>query len=408
MLETVDTDQADLTTPRGFRAPGTSMLLAGTIVGAIAAYLFQALGNRTLGEAAFAPIAQLWTVFFILVTVALLPLEQYVTREASRGRRALRDDRRVIAVTALGTATVGGLVAIAFLDTLFAGDSLFIAYLVLLPIGYATVTVGKGVLAGHRRFALMGWLLFWEGAVRLLAAFVLIAIATSARSLAWAMVLAPLAALGTRFWRFDTETAVVETTRASGFLGAYMAGSGASQVLLAGAPLAIALLGGEPELVSTVFLTFTLFRGPLTLIYSLQGRILPFLVNIAEDGGGFRSITRRIVVAGLGLAVLGGGVGWVIGPEVVELLFGASPDRLVAALAAAGVVAASTTQVSGQVLVALGGTGRLATAWIAGLGAAVVTLPLTGLAPDRSVAIAFLTGELVALAVAAWMSIRSS
>ena len=187
-----------------------------------------------------------------------------------------------------------------------------------------------------------------------------------------------------------------------------MAGSGASQVLLAGAPLAIALLGGAPELVSTVFLTFTLFRGPLTLIYSLQGRILPFLVNIAEDGGGFRSITRRIVVAGLGLAVLGGGVGWVIGPEVVELLFGASPDRLVAALAAAGVVAASTTQVSGQVLVALGGTGRLATAWIAGLGAAVVTLPLTGLAPDRSVAIAFLTGELVALAVAAWMSIRSS
>ena len=408
MLETVDTDQTDLTTPRGFRAPGTSLLLAGTLAGAVAAYLFQAFGNRTLGEAAFAPIAQLWTVFFILVTVALIPLEQYVTREASRGRRVLRDDRRVIAVTALGTATVGGVVALAFLDTLFAGDSLFIAYLVMLPIGYATLTVGKGVLAGHRRFGLMGSLLFWEGAVRLIAAFVLIAIATSARSLAWAMVLAPFAAHGTRFWRFDAETADVEMTRASGFLGAYMAGSGASQLLLAGAPLAIALLGGAPELVSTVFLTFTLFRGPLTLIYSLQGRILPFLVNIAEDGGGFRSITRRIVVAGLALAVLGGAVGWLIGPEVVELLFSASPDRLVTALAAAGVVAASTTQVSGQVLVALGGTGRLAAAWIAGLGAAVVTLPVTGLAPDRSVAVAFLTGELVALAVAAWMSIRSS
>ncbi|MDH3251133.1 MAG: hypothetical protein OEQ47_19345, partial [Acidimicrobiia bacterium] len=86
MLETVDSDQADLTTstPRGFRAPGTSMLLGGTVAGAVAAYLFQAVGNRTLGEAAFAPIAQLWTVFFILVTVALIPLEQYVTREASR------------------------------------------------------------------------------------------------------------------------------------------------------------------------------------------------------------------------------------------------------------------------------------------------------------------------------------
>ena len=142
--------------------------------------------------------------------------------------------------------------------------------------------------------------------VRLIAAFVLIAIATSARSLAWAMVLAPFAALGTRFWRFDRETAAVDSTRASGFLGAYIAGSGASQMLLAGAPLAIALLGGAPELVSTVFLTFTLFRGPLTLIYSLQGRILPFLVRIAEDGGGFGAITRRIVVGGLGLAAIVG------------------------------------------------------------------------------------------------------
>lgn len=410
MLETVDSDQADLTTstPRGFRAPGTSMLLGGTVAGAVAAYLFQAVGNRTLGEAAFAPIAQLWTVFFILVTVALIPLEQYVTREASRGRKVLRDDRRVVGVTALGTSTVGGVVALVFLDTLFAGDHLFIAYLVLLPIGYATLTVGKGVLAGHRRFGLMGWLLFWEGAVRLIAAFVLIAIATSARSLAWAMVAAPFAALATRFWRFDTATAEVATTRASGFLGAYMVGSSASQLMLAGAPLAIALLGGPPELVSTVFLTFTLFRGPLTLIYSLQGRILPFLVKIAEDGGGFRSITGRIVLAGLGLAMVGGGVGWLIGPEVVELLFDASPDRVVTALAAAGVVAASTTQVSGQVLVALGGTGRLATAWVAGLFAAVAVLPFVGLTPDRSVAVAFLSGELVALAVAAWMSFRSS
>jgi hypothetical protein len=179
-------------------------------------------------------------------------------------------------------------------------------------------------------------------------------------------------------------------------------------LLLAGAPLAIALLGGAPELVSTVFLTFTLFRGPLTLIYSLQGRILPFLVKIAEEGGGFKTITGRIVVAGLGLAVIGGGVGWLIGPEVVELLFDASPDRVVTALAAAGVVAASTTQVSGQVLVALGGTGRLATAWVAGLFAAVAVLPFVGLTPDRSVAVAFLSGELVALAVAAWMSFRSS
>ena len=404
-VEQVGTDP-ELTVARGFRAPGTPMLLAGTMVGAVAAYLFQAFGNRTFGEAAFAPIAQLWTILFILVTVSLIPLEQYLTREASRGRRVLREDLRVIVVTALGTSLVGATIGLVFLDVFFGGDPWFILYLALLPIGYAVLTVGKGVLAGNRRFAEMGWVLFWEGALRLGAGLALVWFVTSIRSLALAMVIAPLAALASRYWRFDQKTAEVETTSASGFLGAYIAGSGAAQLLLAGAPLAVAILGGAPELASTIFLTFTLFRGPLTLIYSLQGRILPFLVKIAEDGGGFQSITKRVLAGGVTLGVAGGAVGWFIGPDVVELLFDARPDRFVAALAAAGVVAASTTQISGQVLVALGGTGRLAWAWIAGLLASLITIPLVGLAPDRTVAVAFLVGELVALGTVSMMSLR--
>ncbi len=404
-VETQSRD-GDLTAPRGFRAAGTPTLLAGTMFGAVAAYLFQAFGNRSFGEAAFAPIAQLWTVLFILVTVALIPLEQYVTREASRGRRVLRDDRRVIIVTTLGTSLVGAVIATVFLDVFFGGDPWFVLYLALLPIGYAVLTVGKGVLAGSRHFAEMGWVLFWEGAVRLGAGVALVWFVSSIRSLAFAMVLAPFVALASRYWRFDRQTAEVQSTSASGFLGAYIAGSGAAQLLLAGAPLAVALLGGAPELASTTFLTFTLFRGPLTLIYSLQGRILPFLVNIAEEGGGFSSITKRVVGAGAVLGVAGGAVGWFIGPEVVELLFGARPDRFVAALAAAGVVVASTTQISGQALVALGGTGRLAAAWISGLLAALVTIPLLALSPDRTVAVAFLVGELVALGVVSLTSLR--
>lgn len=387
--------------PRGFRAPGTTLLLGGTLFGAVAAYLFQVYGIRTLGEAGFAPIAYLWTVFFILVTVVLVPLEQYVTRESSRGRRVLRADRAVIAVTAAGASTIGAVFAALTLDSLFDGDAMFVVFLALLPIGYATLTVGKGVLAGQRRFGHIGWILFWEGAVRLAAALILVAIARSTRSLAWAMAVAPFAALGTRFWRFDRETLAVENTLATGFLGAYIAGSGASQLLLAGAPLGIAALGGSPEVASVVFVTFTLFRAPLTLIYSLQGRILPFLVSIAEQGGGFRSIVARMVGGGVGLAVAGGAVGWLIGPEVVELLFDATPDRLVAACAAGGVVMASTTQVSSQVLVAQGGTGRLAIAWVVGLVVALAILPFIGLAADRAVAIAFLAGEAAALSVAA-------
>lgn len=408
----LDTGHADIAEDlddgsRGFKAPGTALLLFGTFSGAIAAYLFQVFGIRTLGEVEFAPIAQLWTIFFILVTVVLIPLEQYVTREAARGRRVISSDRSVLLTTTLGTAAVGGLIAFFTRDALFDGELMYVVFLVLLPIGYATLTVGKGVLSGHREFGHMGWVLFWEGVVRLSVGFVLVSFVASAISLGWAMVAAPLAALGTRYWRFDRATAEVESTEASGFLGAYIAGSGASQLLLAGAPLGIAVLGGGPELVSIVFVMFTLYRAPLTLIYSLQGRILPFLVKIAEAGGGFRRIVRSVVGGGLALSMLGGVVGWYVGPQVVELLFDVTPDRFAAAFAAAGVVAASGAQVAGQALVALGGTGRLAIAWVAGLAVAVATMPIIGLAPDRTVALAFALGELTALATVAVLSLRS-
>lgn len=47
---------------RGFRAPGTGHMLAGSLVGAVGSYLFQLIGGRTLGTDAFAAISVLWTV----------------------------------------------------------------------------------------------------------------------------------------------------------------------------------------------------------------------------------------------------------------------------------------------------------------------------------------------------------
>ena len=51
---------------RGFRAPGTGFMVAGALIGAVGAYLFQVYGGRSLGPEAFAPVGVLWTVFFIL------------------------------------------------------------------------------------------------------------------------------------------------------------------------------------------------------------------------------------------------------------------------------------------------------------------------------------------------------
>lgn len=399
----------ELDSSRGFRAPGTARMIAGSLVGAIAAYLFQVVGGRRLGTAAFAPIAILWTVFFIAATVMLIPLEQFVTREAGRGRRVLRSDRAVMALVVLLTATALGVFVYAFRDRLFAGESIFALQAFLITLGFGFMQIGKGILAGHRQFAQYGAVLALEGIIRLGAAFVFLAFSATPVALGWAMVAAPIAVFLVRPWGHDRETVLgVQATPARGFLSSYVGGAAASQLLLGGAPLGVAALGGDPELRSVIFATFTLYRAPLTLIYNLQGRVLSLLVRL-EDGVAIRRLVIRVALIGAGLVLLAGFVGLMAGPGVVDVLYGSEfrPVAIVAALAAAGVIAAAITQVLSQVLVAGGSTGELAGSWVGGLIVGLGAMVLWTGAPDVRVAVGFVTGEVVALALATWRILRS-
>jgi O-antigen/teichoic acid export membrane protein len=187
-------------------------------------------------------------------------------------------------------------------------------------------------------------------------------------------------------------------------------GTASSQILLGAAPIAVAALGGSPALVSIVFVTFTLYRAPLTLIFALQGRILPYLVGLASDANHHQlmRIVRGVVIGGALLAVAGGLVGWLIGSEVVGILYGEEymPTSLVAMLAAGGVMAAASAQIASQVLVAEARTVRLSWAWLGGLLVGVLVLVVVDGVPDTRVAIAFAAGEITALGLMALLAIR--
>jgi len=395
---------------RGFRAPGTTFMVAGGLIGAVGAYIFQVYGTRTLPPDAFAPVGVLWTTFFILATVLLVPIEQYVTREVASGRKAIPHDLKPATVMALIGAVVGGGFVLVTLDRLFEGSWQYVVQIVLLMVGFALLFVAKGVLAGRRRFADVGWVLIVETMVRLGAGIVALQLVASAESLGWAMVLGGFAVIGMRWWRHDVGDPRAPAAPASHFLGGYVGATSSSQVLLGAAPIAVAALGASPALVSIVFVTFTLYRAPLTLIFALQGRILPYLVGVVGIGDNARlgKYVRGVVLVGAGLALLGGLVGWLVGPEVVSLLFGEeyAPTSAVAALTAAGVMAAASAQIAGQVLVAEARTPRLAGAWLGGLLVAVIAILVLGGEPDLRVAIAFAIGEGVALILMALLAIR--
>jgi len=404
------TAQAIAGDKRGFKAPGTTFMIGGGLIGAVGAYLFQLVGGRALGTAEFAPVSLLWTTFFILATILLVPVEQYVTREVASGRKALPTDLRPAAVMAgVGAILGGGFVALT-LDELFRGDPQYIVQIVLLMVGYGLLMTAKGVLAGRRRFAGVGWVLILETVVRLAGGILAVVLLANAVSLGWAMVVGGFSVLVLRWWRYDDGDPARAPTPAGKFLAGYAGGTSSSQLLLAGAPLGVAALGGSDALISIIFFTFTIYRAPLTLIFALQGRILPFLVGLAgaERKSELARIAKWVFRGGLVLTIAGAVAGWFIGPDVMRLLFGpeAAPTQLVAMLAAGGVMAAAAAQVTSQVLVAEGRTTRLAWAWLVGLAIAVVVSLLVTGGPDTRVSIGFGAGELVALCLMALLATR--
>ena len=387
--------------PRGFRAPGTTFMISGGLIGAVGAYLFQVIGANAVGSEEFAPIGLLWTAFFILATISLVPIEQYVTREVASGRKAIPNAARATYWFAVAAAVIAVLFVTVTRESLFAGSWQYVIQAALLVIGYALLFFGKGVLAGRRRFAEVGWVLVIETAVRLAAGIVAIQLFATAESLGWAMVLGGFSVLGMRWWRRDGGDENATPAPASRFLGGYVGGSTSSQLLLGGAPIAAALFGASDSLVSVIFVTFTLYRAPLTLIFALQGRVLPYLVGLTggNDRRRLARIAGLVVSVGVVLALMGALVGWLVGPEVVGLLFKPDfiPARSVAALAAGGVMAAASAQIAGQVLVAEGRTARLALAWFLGLMVALVVMAFYRPEPDLRVAVGFASGESVAL-----------
>jgi O-antigen/teichoic acid export membrane protein len=373
--------------PHGIRAPGTIWMISGSLIGAIAAYLFNFAGSRSLGDEAFAPIGALWTSLFVIATIVLVPMEQFVTREASRNRHVLKSD-----VGVWGTLiVVAALLGVGFVwvtdDAFFGGERVYTIQIGLMLAGYGVLFLGRGILAGQRRFAQVGALLAAESVIRLLTAVVLIQRGGGAVALGWAKVAGPIAILFVPFWRKPDGPVVTDRSEsATRFLAAYASGTEASQILLAASPLAVTYLGGTASMFSVVFVTFTLFRAPLTLLYSLLGRLLSMIVRLVDQGlrQRVRTFAAQVAGAGLVLTAVAYEVGTLIGPELISLLFGADfdPSPALAGTVAGGMVAASAAQITGQVLVAEGATGRLANAWTVGLLIAVIALFGIDASPD--------------------------
>jgi O-antigen/teichoic acid export membrane protein len=390
------------------RLSGTAVIILATALSALAVYVYEVIAGRTLGADEFAPIGVLWTIGFLTFTILQIPVEQMITRRLvvfEGDAASLWPSRFVI----LGTFTAAIAASVGFiaitLDRFFDGMWGFVLAGGLLAFNRSILSTSRGLLAGRRRFhGYAGAIAAEAVALVLLATIAAIAVPTQL-GFAFALAFAPLAVLAARPFtgpRGDVVPVEAKADSGAGFLGWFFVATASSQLILAGGPIVVGTIGGSAAAISVYFITFTLFRGPMTSSYNLLARVLPDFTALAQHGDDRRLSRWATLLGGLGvvLAIVFAISGAILGPAVVNLLYGAEfePTRVVAALGAAGVGAGLAGLFVTQIFVARGATFSLAAIWIVAVVASAATIALVPGSAIVRVAWAFFVGEVVALA----------
>jgi O-antigen/teichoic acid export membrane protein len=342
--------------PRRLELTGAGLLSAAMAGAGLLAYAFHILSARTLTTTDYGQVAALWAALFIGVVVLFRPLEQTTARTVAdrltRGEEAATVLRSVAIVylcvlVALGVAFALAWTTIA--DRLFLGSDFLTAMLLAGIAGYGLQYIARGILGGLRWFRGLSGIHLGDGAIRLVVALPLVAVASkdvAAAALAAAGIggaLLPLwqarrqiAALreGHDYERFHLRAAL-------GFAGPASVIAGSDQLLVNGAPLLVIGAGGgdASKAAAVVFAATMLVRVPVFLFSGVAGSILPNLtrLNAADDHSRFVRTVTRVSVVFVAATVAIVAVAAAFGPAGMRLLYGSEYTAPEADLALLGV-----------------------------------------------------------------------
>ncbi|MGW7451441.1 lipopolysaccharide biosynthesis protein [Streptomyces sp. NPDC054787] len=347
--------------------PGTVAVAGGTVVLGAASYVHLGVAGHSLSTAAMANVSVLWTIVMSVGIGVFFPIEQELTRIVSARvvlgqgsapvlRRATLLTGGILAVTLL----VLGLGAGPLADLLFHGDRALVAALGGAFAGMAACYLTRGLLAGLGRFGAYGTQLAVDGGLRIVLAFAC-AVFGLHSALALSLILAVAPVVATLVTLPALLRAVgpgepIAWRELWGGLGLLVCATLLSQLVVNAAVMSTKLLAPtDSALIAALMSALVLARVPLFVFGSLQASLLSGLsaAFTAGDRTAFWAMLRRIglVVGALGL--LGGVPATVLGPWLIEVLFGAEEPVLGCLdffLLSAGTVAYMFAMVLGQAL----------------------------------------------------------
>lgn len=376
-------------------------MIAGTAVNGLLAYAYIAIGTRTYGDAAMAPVAVLWTFWAISVALFMFPLQHWAIRQISidGDTSGVAGTLPRIAGVVVTLAAVGAAATSLWSEQLFGNDDIRWPLLVgLITMGSGLSGLQRGVLSGLGRYFATAANIAAENMLRVALGIV---VALTLDDVAWfAAVLAagPLVAV---FWPETFRLDVRSGTRlpAFGFLGGLAGGILIAQLILNAAPVVLQAMDGLAAEVTALFLALALFRAPYLLALGGATRLTAPLTHLMRDGPDSR--IRSIATSVAAVAVVGAGAAYVFGrvagPPLIDLVF--APESTIGSGPIGLIAAACTLALGGLVLILmLTAAGRgvaVQVSMVVALAAAVVAL---GTWPGRAldvVVAAFVVSELV-------------
>jgi O-antigen/teichoic acid export membrane protein len=359
--------------PEGTVTVGIGMFIAG-----ISAYIFFKIGQQALGQDGFKPIVAMWFIAFTTLSI-YQPIEQETSRAIAH-RLALNQGGLPVVKRIVQISLVGLVVLLAVLiivskqlnDQFFEGNasvtfSVFVLICFSLP-GF----LARGICSGTGRFGAYGLIIGADGAVRMIGCAVLwLAGVTHVGAYALMIGVSPIVgviAVGLAGKLRVDDGPEATWSEVTPNLGWLLMGSLFAAALVNAGPITVDILGSsEPAEVVTRFGNAVIFaRVPLFLFGAVQAALLPRLAKLAaqrklsEFSRGFRQL--MILVCGVGVV---GTIGaFLVGPQVLDLVYQGGIDRrtmtLLALASAMYMVGLATAQaviaLRGHAVVAWGGS----------------------------------------------------
>lgn len=395
----------------------TGVLALGSAGTGLLAYVVFAMLTRGLASDAAAAVSVLWTYWAFAGAALTFPVQHWITRTVAAGAEGVvRRSAKRVSVAVLACAVVAGGVSWVLRDALFHRDDAWFPVMVaLLTIGSALIGVVRGGLSARGRFGAVAVSLLAENGLRcvLVGGLLLLGITDAVAHGLCLVAGQAVVVLWPSAFRYGTAIAsAVATTGPFAFLAGAGAGQLVSQAVLTGGPVVLALSGGSAREVTSLFAALALFRAPYMLALGSVSQLTLRATEraVAGETAALRALLRTVVAAGAATCVVAVGLGWWLGPWLLQLVFGDRVDVSSghAALLALGCAAAITNLVLMVLALAHDRPGQVARAWLAAtLVGAVAFAALSGGTPLDATVGAFAVAEAAAVLGLLWVAARA-